>query len=281
MKVREALLEARRLLQAAGSDEDQLEAELLLMHALGTDRVHLYQRLDDEAPEAELREFRALLKRRLAHEPLPYITGHKEFFGLDFEVSPAVLIPRPETETLVELVVRFVTERFPGGRAAIADVGTGSGAVAVALAVELPGATVVATDISAEALAVAARNAVRNGVGDRIVFAEADLLPHGSRFDVIAANLPYIPTPEWERLPAEIREHEPRAALDGGPDGLDAIRRLLQAAPDHLQDGGALFAEIGADQGAAVRVLAEAAFPGRTVAVEPDLAGRDRVLAVR
>lgn len=276
--IREALLEARHLLSG---DESALEAELLLMHALGVYRARLYQRLAEPlAPEASAAH-RRLLDRRLAGEPLPYITGHREFFALDFETTPAALIPRPETETLVELAIAFARERCAGRRIAIADIGTGSGVIAVALARELPLARIVATDISADALALARRNAARHDVADRIDFREGDLIgPLAEPVQMIAANLPYVTASQLESSPPEIRDHEPRVALDGGSDGLDVIRQLLAQAPARLAESGALFCEIGAWQGDAAREIGRRAFPRARIEIARDLSGRDRVLAV-
>ncbi len=280
MLVRDALHRGRDQIAALGSEEAELEAEILLRHALGIDRVRLYQRLSDQIGTAERSTYEGFVKRRLAHEPVPYITGHKEFFGLDFEVSPAALIPRPETETLVEAVLSFARER--DGPVLIADVGVGAGTIAVALAVNLPDARVVATDISVEALRLARRNAERHGAIGRIVFVLGDLLlPVRGRFDIIAANPPYLTTGMWEREVPEIKDFEPRAALAGGADGLDAIRSLMPQAAERLGPDGALFCEIGEWQRAAVGEFATSAFPGCRVEVLPDLAGRDRVLAIR
>jgi len=279
--LREALHRAAQALAAAGSEEAALEAELLLAHALGTDRTHLYQRLPDDLPPDAVAAFEALLRRRLAHEPVPYITGRKEFYGLEFEVTPAAIIPRPETETLIELVLGFAGER---GLAAprIADIGVGCGAIAVTLAVSLPQAEVIAVDVSADALALARRNAERHAVSARIDFREGDLLaPLAAQVDVIAANLPYVRSADFEAGPPEIREHEPRLGLDGGSDGLDLIRRLLRDAPRYLEAGGALFAEIGEEQGEAARALAQSCFPLARIEVKQDLSALDRVLLVR
>jgi release factor glutamine methyltransferase len=279
--VHQALRKAAARISETGSDEAALEAEILLMHVTGLDRSHVYERLEEELPAARAEAFAACVERRLNHEPVPYITGHKEFFALDFEVTPAALIPRPETETLVELVLAFVRERFGAGACTIADVGVGSGIIAVSLAHELPQASVMATDTSKEALALARRNAERHGVADRITFAEGDLLqPLTDRVDVIAANLPYVAAADWEALPPEIREHEPRTALDGGPDGLRVVERLLAAAPRHLRPSGALFEEMGDEQGAQASETARRYFPEADIRVERDLAGRDRVLCV-
>jgi release factor glutamine methyltransferase len=278
--VRQALLYARKRIEAAGSDERELEAELLVMHALGIDRVHLYQRLAEALPEPEVDAIEAVIERRARHEPTAYITGHREFFGLDFEVTPAAIIPRAETEILVELTTSFAREKF-AGRATIADVGTGSGAIAVALAVALPESRIIAIDESPVALTLAGRNAARHGVDGRIDFRHGDLLePLTLPADIIAANLPYVTTSRWEAMPPEIREHEPRSGLDGGADGLDVIRRLLATALAKLAANGALFCEIGDEQGRAARELATQPFTQARIVVEPDLAGRDRVLAV-
>ncbi|HEU4759376.1 MAG TPA: peptide chain release factor N(5)-glutamine methyltransferase [Dehalococcoidia bacterium] len=283
MTIRELLRRAAHLLAEAGSEEADLEAELLLAHALGIDRVHLYQRLpEDVSPEQE-QGFQALLDRRLAHEPTAYILGHREFYGLELEVTPAAIIPRPETEVLVELALAFIRPRVSSPEFRVVDVGVGSGAIAVALAANLPPAVqVIATDLSPEALALARRNAARHGLQDRIAFLQGDLLePLDGPVYLIAANLPYVPTADWEQLPPEIRAHEPRAGLDGGPDGLRLIERLLRQAPAYLNPGGALFAEISDEQGEAARRLAAACFPNAAVDVKPDLSALDRVLVVR
>lgn len=276
---RDALTRARQRIEDLGSDEAALEAELLLMHALGIDRTRLYARLQEPLDAGDDDAFEALLQRRLAHEPVAYITGHREFFGLDFEVSHAALIPRPETETMVELALAFAREH--GGDVTIADIGTGAGTIAISLARELANARIITTDVSQKALELARRNAKRLGVSERIDFRPGDLLsPLESPVDILAANLPYVTTGQWQAMPPEIREHEPRSALDGGADGLDAIRRLLSDAPGYLAANGALFCEIGDWQGKAVRDLAAKAFPHARIQVHPDLAGRDRVLAV-
>ena len=303
--LREALHRGSQALAEAASEEAALEADLLLAHALGTDRTHLYQRLPEPLPPDAATAFDALLRRRLAREPVPYITGRKEFFGLEFEVTPAAIVPRPETETLVELVLAFCASRTAGDRLRIADVGVGCGAIAVALAVSLPQAEVIAVDLSADALALARRNAERHGVAERIEFREGDMLAplaahpepvegpahpepkpgvsRGSsrRVDVIAANLPYVRSADFEASPPEIREHEPRLGLDGGHDGLRLIGRLLRDAPAYLKPGGALFAEIGEEQGEVARALAVGCFPAARIEVKQDLSGLDRVLVVR
>ncbi len=294
----EALRHGSRVLAEAGSDEGSLEAELLLAHALNTDRTHLYQRLRQELPPEGERAYDRLLQRRLAHEPTAYILGRREFYGLDLEVTSAAIIPRPETETLVEVVLEFIGTREVEHEARVVDVGAGCGAVAVALAVNLPQAEIIATDVSSEALALGRRNAERHSVAGRVRFLEGDLLAplQGSahpepkpgrsrdwsrRVDVVAANLPYVRTGDFEAAPPEIRQHEPRLGLDGGPDGLRIIERLLRQAPACLKAGGALFVEIGEEQGEAARALAAESFPQARIEVRKDLSGLDRVLVVR
>lgn len=251
------------------------------MHAFKTDRVHLYEALRDPLPLRTARSYHRLLDRRLAHEPTPYIIGRKEFFGLEFEVTRAAIIPRPETETLVELAVGFSRERYATTNPKIVDVGTGSGAIAVSLAHRLIYARVIAVDVSKRALSLARRNAARHAVVANIDFIHGDTLaPLTTPVDIIVANLPYVTTEQWEATPLEIREHEPRSGLDGGPDGLRYIRKLLRQAPAKLVRDGALFAEIGDWQGPEASFLARRAFPTADVDVRPDLAGRDRVLCV-
>jgi release factor glutamine methyltransferase len=280
VNISEALREGTRLLRAARSEEPKLDAELLLMHALKIDRVDLYQRLRDPLKRHEEARYHRFLERRLDHEPTAYIVGHKEFYGLEFEVTPAALIPRPETETLVELAVAYARKR-PDERLLIADVGTGSGIIAVSLAYRLMSARFVAIDISRRALALARRNAERHGVAQRIDFRYGNLLaPLDQKADLICANLPYVTTADWEALPPEIWDHEPKRALHGGKDGLRLIRRFLKQAPGRMRKEAALFAEIGDTQGSAARYLARHLFPEADIEIAPDLAGRDRVLCV-
>ncbi len=228
------------------------------------------------------------LIQRLEHgEPLPYVLGHWEFFGLDFDLTPDVLIPRPETELLVEHAVAWL--QASPERRSVADVGTGSGCIAVAIAVNVPDARLVATDISPKALEVARRNALKHNVADRIDFIECDILPQsdlplGGRqragaFDLICANLPYIPTQKLRKLPVYGRE--PTLALDGGKDGLDPFRKLLRLAPDWLAPGGRLLLEIESSRGAAALSLAYDAFTAGEMHLHRDLAGQDRLLEIQ
>ncbi len=262
-------------------DTPELDAQVLLAKATGKPRswvlAHPESRLDPQ-PAAALE---AWVRRLEDGEPLPYVLGEWEFYGLSFEVTPDVLIPRPETEQLVESALARLKE-LRGGELQVADVGTGSGCIAVAIAANDPRVRVTATDISPAALDVARRNAARHGVQDRIDFVQCDLLPcvdNGSRYNLIAANLPYIPTRTLHRLPVYGRE--PTLALDGGADGLSAIRQLITLAPERLAPGGLLLMEIEASEGAAVLSLACDAFSEAEIHLHKDIAGHDRLLEVR
>lgn len=269
------------------SEAPRLEAELLLAHVLGCTRAELHTRPEHSLLPEQSDRFERLLARRLDGEPLPYLTRHIEFYGLDFAVDPRVLIPRPETETLVDLALSLIPHmrlctQQQDARPAIADVGTGSGCLVIALATRVPNARYYALDLSPDALSVARTNARRHRVSERITFLESNLLAAlPERVDLILANPPYIAADEWPTLPPEVRKHEPFLALDGGRDGLDLVRRLLRAAPDGLRPGGALMIEIGATQGPAAANLARRIFRTGEIALHADLAGRDRVLCVR
>jgi release factor glutamine methyltransferase len=266
-----------RSLKEAGIENPQLEAEILLAHCLKVERIRLYTRWHDELPESQVRAFQALISRRLRHEPIAYITGHREFWSMDFLVTPEVLIPRPETEFVVESALDHIS-----GRAGVIDVGTGCGAIAVCLARERPQIHVYAIDISESALKVARANAIRHKVIDRITFMRADLLsPFGPcAADGIVSNPPYIPTREIRNLPIEIRDYEPRAALDGGTDGLECSRRLMKEAGPILKSHGWLIFEMGFGQKDSL--VAEIQGEGYQVQdVVPDYAGLDRVMVAR
>ena len=260
MTIADRLADARRALEAAGiaPQEAVLDAELLARSVLGWDRAALITRRRESADPSFETAFGALVARRLAREPVAYILGEREFWGLPFEVTRDVLIPRPETELIVEEAVAA----FGGGRppAAVIDVCTGSGCLAVTLAREFGGADVIATDLSEAALEVARRNAHRHGVAARIDFRAADLLEGVPvRADLIVSNPPYVARRDAARLPPEVRDHEPHLALFAGDDGLDVYRRLLPAGRDRLTPGGKLVLEIGQDQADAVVDLAESA----------------------
>lgn len=273
------LHDATAQLAGASIDDGRLEAELLLAHALAADRAHVLARLSDAIDDHAHARFSSLLSRRVAHEPLAYIVVHREFYGVDIECAPGALIPRPETEMLVEIALGELRARSAELR--IADVGTGSGAIAVAVAANAPSARITAVDASSEALAIARRNVERNGVADCVELHRGNLLNGAGRFDVIVANLPYISAAEWHTLQPEIRDHEPREALVGGISGTEVIEQLLRDAPPHLANGGVLAAEIGATQGTRVSTAARASFPSDEVCVIKDVAGLDRVLVVR
>ena len=285
--IRQLLIEALRLLQEEGLDTPRLDAELLLGHVLGLTRAQIHAHPERRLDAAELDSYRELIERRRQHEPVAYILCYKEFYGLDFYVDRRVLIPRPETELLVEKGLEI-------GRAAshpltVADVGTGCGAIAISLAVHLPQATIYALDASPRVLEVAALNCRRHSVGRRVHLFQGDLLsPLPEPVDLIVANLPYVSRAEWEQLPRTITAYEPRSALDGGPDGLDAIRRLLAQARSRLKPQATILLEIGATQGAAVTDLARRSFdrlrtshfPTAIVEVVQDYAGLDRMVVI-
>jgi len=221
-----------------------------------------------------------LIQRRMSHEPTAYITGHKEFFSIDFEVSPGTLIPRPDTELLVERAIELANTAFPQS-CLIADVGTGCGAIAIALALHLPQAKIYATEISAAALEVTESNCRKHKVGDRVSLLQGDLLePLPEPVQLIVANLPYISELELAKLPLEISMFEPQLALAGGTDGLRQIERLLSQARGKLLNGGAVLLEIGYDQGSAVKDLTQKYLPTAKVSVVTDLSGLDRVVTI-
>ena len=280
-------------LRAAGSESARLDAELLLGWAIGAERTALIAHSEAPVGADASAVYERALVRREAGEPVAYIRGLKEFYGLAFSVDSRSLIPRPETELLVdeaqhEVAWRLTSAPRPAGtpQLRVVDVGTGSGAVAIALAAALrkrrmlPEVSILAVDSSADALGLARENAVAHGVAEEVIFVEADLLPEGaSAFDLILANLPYIPSTMIERLPIAA-SFEPRSALDGGPDGLAVIRRLLAVLPAALTPAGTALLEIGFDQGPAVETAA-GALPGAWACrIQPDLSGRPRLAHV-
>jgi release factor glutamine methyltransferase len=261
------------------SETPGLEAQVLLAHALQKPRAWVLAHPEYELTTEQATYIEKSASRRLDGEPLPYILGHWEFFGLDFIVTSAVLIPRPETELLVERALGWL-RRHPESRTVI-DVGAGSGCIAIALAKNVPDLQVLASDLSQPALEIAQQNAELHQVSRQISFIQANLLEFPKTeanfsFDLIVANLPYIPRQSLHRLP--IYSSEPTLALDGGEDGLDLIRRLLEQAPSYLTPQGCLMLEIEAGQGIVARALAQSAFQGSQVQVLPDLAGHDRLI---
>ena len=280
MAVGAVLRAATGRLRAAAVESPELDAVVLLCDVLACAKSAVLAHPERPLSDPERAAYWAAIDRRARREPLAYVLGRREFYGRDFQVSPAVLVPRPETELLVDLA-RELWERRPRSVEWLADVGTGSGALAVTLALELDGAQVVASDRSVAALAVARANASRHAVGARLRWVAADLLAGlVGPFALIVANLPYVRRSELESLAPEVRYHEPRLALDGGPDGLALNRRLLASARRCLLANGALLLEMGEEQGPALRCEARDTFPGADVAVLKDLAGRDRVVRV-
>lgn len=252
--VRDLLKVSGEFLKEQGIESPRLCAELLLAHQLGMSRVDLYLQFDRPVDKEETSGYRDLIRRRLKKEPVQYITQKQEFWSLDFTVSPGVLIPRPETELLVEKTLGLFSEgRIPGyGEPRILDLGTGSGAIAVVLARELPGATVLASDISPGALDVARLNAARHGVADRVHLLSGDLFApfafDRQAFDVIVSNPPYIPEEDYGTLSPEVREHEPARALNGGRGGMVYVEKILQSAHYYLSSGGWLLLEMDQEQ---------------------------------
>jgi release factor glutamine methyltransferase len=278
--LRTILQRTTRDLTAGGSPSPRLDAEVLLMRFLGMDRLHLCMQPERELSEEEAAGFARWIERRILGEPVAYILGEKEFWSLRFEVGREVLIPRPETECLVEEILRFF--RPPGDGLRILDIGTGSGAIAVTLALELPAARLVATDISAESLAVARRNAQIHCVDDRMGFFQGDLLEAVSGvFDIICSNPPYIPEDEYAVLPAGIRDFEPRGALIAGPDGTAFLRRIIREGADRLKTGGRIFLEIGEGQMDLIEALCREAGGYEEIGFRKDYGGIDRVASAR
>lgn len=275
--IRELLAWTTTYLGQKGVDSPRLEAQILLAHVLKCPRIELVARSDEEPSAKDRTAFRELVKRRVDGWPVAYLTGTKEFFLLPFLVSPAVLIPRPDTETLVlETLARLKGKANP----TVLELGTGSGCIAIALAANHPTCRVLAVDVSPDAADLARRNAAANRVADRTSVVVGDLfgpVPVGSTFDVLVSNPPYVAHGEFESLSADIREHEPRTALDGGPDGLAFYRRIAQRAGEFVKPGGWIFLEIGESQADSVAsLLSEKGFDVKPVV--KDAGGRHRVV---
>lgn len=277
MNHRQALAHARETLKDSGIHDPSLEAEILLRHVLGISRAKLYTELDINLNPEQEKTLEKLLKRRRSGEPSAYITGHREFYGLDFKVNRGVLIPRPETELLVELAIKLAEENVISK---IADIGTGSGAIAVSLAVNLPQATLYTTDISPEALEVARFNCRKHGVARRVTLLPGDLLePLHEPVDMIVANLPYVR--ECDLIKSASLAFEPALALNGGTDGLDRIKKLVRQMAKRLNKGGYLILEIGEGQAPPVMAILRKNFPGAVIEVHKDLAGIERAVCLR
>ena len=276
MTIKQVLSRARETLAANNIEDPTLESELLLRHTLQIDRVQLYLEFDCELGPDQSEKFWHLIQRRLNHEPSAYITGHREFYGLDFYVDSSVLIPRPESELLVEKALELAHNR---PFSSIAEVGTGCGAIAVSLALKLPHTKIYATDISDSALKVALSNCQKHGVADRICLLEGDMLdPLPEPVGLIVANLPYVRESELTRV--NTLGFEPSLALNGGSDGLDKIKHLCGQTGKKLRPGGCLLLEIGQGQGEAVTTFLRNLFPSAEIEVTPDLSGIDRVVSL-
>jgi release factor glutamine methyltransferase len=280
--IAQAILQGANKLRKAGVPEERREAGSLLMHVLGRDRTYILAHAEDQLTDKQVEAYRESLDARASGKPLQYITGRQEFFGLEFEVTSDVLIPRPETELLIEAALSIIS---PNKTPFICDVGTGSGCIAITLLHRLPQASGIALDISEAALAVAERNANRHEVRERLSFLASDCFSglgpeFGNRFDLIVSNPPYVAERAVDGLQREVRDFEPRIALTAGEDGLSIIRRLLGEARNYLKSGGFLIFEMGFDQHAAVTELIEDDH-WQLLEVYDDLQGIPRTVALR
>jgi release factor glutamine methyltransferase len=276
LTLKQALNRARDILAENNVEDTPLESELLLRHVLKISRTQLYLDLDQELSPQQEKTFWRLVERRLNGEPTAYITGHREFYGLDFYVDPSVLIPRPESELLVEVALGQA-KNHP--LFTIADIGTGCGAIAISLALELPQAKIYATDISAAALKVALVNCQKHGVTDRVYLIHGNMVePVPEPVDLIVANLPYVWKLQLARMSSA--KFEPLLALDGGSDGTERIHQLCRQADSKLRPDGSLLLEMGQGQRGAVTALLHSLFPKGKIEVMPDLSGIDRVVSL-
>ena len=258
-------------------ENPHLEAEIILAHALHIDRIRLYIDFEKELDKPSLELFKGFITRRVKGEPAAYITGSKQFMSLIFKVTPDVLIPRPETEMLIESVIEI--SKIIEGKLTVLDIGTGSGAIAVSLAKFVDNIAVTATDISKKALEVAIENAKKHQVENKISFIEADLFPvETQKYDIIVSNPPYIKTAEIKTLQIEIRDYEPHSALDGGPDGLDFYKKIAEKSDNYLNENGRLILEVGYDGAKDVAVLVQDALKTKNIRIKKDLNGVDRVV---
>lgn len=268
-------------LKKNGSETPRLDTEILLAHARGCRRIQLYTDFDVVLSDDVRARMRDLVQRRAKAEPVAYLVGHREFYSLDFQVTPDVLIPRPDTETLVLAALELAK---PLESPRVLDLGTGSGCVAIAISVNHKTANVTAVDLSDAALEVARGNAERHKVADRIRFLHGDLfipLEAGEQFNLIVSNPPYISTADIERLHEDVRLHEPHSALDGGPNGLAVIERIIADAADHLRDGGALLLEMSPEQAEKITRSLESTGRFTEITTRKDMAGKQRVIRAR
>lgn len=292
LTIRQAVEIGTRTLETGGCATPQLDAKVLMLHVLHEDDNFMIIHCGEKIGDKTLDEFFALIDERAAGKPVQYITGKQEFWKLKFSVNPHVLIPRPDTETLLERAVDMIKEISPKGNVDLLDIGCGSGAISVSLAHEFPKASVTATDISEEALAIAKKNAEANKVGKQLKFVCGDMfepfvpkglskLGGGAKFDLIVSNPPYIRSDIIPTLQREVAEHEPLGALDGGPDGLDFYRIIALNAHLYMKKNSALILEIGYDQSEAVCDILEKTWKYKDIQVTQDLAGHDRVVSCR
>ena len=284
--LKSALKEATNTLSSNRIEQARLEAELLLAHVLELRKEDLIIHPDRELTDPQEEKFQQLVERRCRKEPLAYIVGHREFWSLEFKVNPKVLIPRPETEGVIERLLNLAGDEADKKTIRILDVGTGSGILAIVAALEFPKAHVTAVDNSSDALEVAQENALRHQVADRIEFSKMDLmrdwdLPENDLYDCILSNPPYIPSKKLEHLMPDVRDYEPRAALDGGPDGLACYRCIVAHAVPYLKPGGHLIFEVGDDQAGPVKQTLQAHGVLDAIEIAQDLSERDRVVSAR
>ena len=286
-----ALVSATERLRSVGHQSPQLDAQTMLAHVLGVDRGYLFAHHDYKLTEHEAARFTDLIVRRTQYEPVAYLIGRKEFYGLDFIVDHRVLIPRPETELLVDMVINQIDMRSdnlpPGHRLSVVDVGTGCGAIAIAVATCCPNIDVYAIDVSNDAIAVALANIKRLDKRSQVSLLHGDLISplenkiDQNRVDVIVANLPYISRDDYRQLDPDVRDYEPQLALEAGAEGLDSIRRLLGQAPHYLKPRGVIYLEIGANQGMAVIEMAKSLIPqASAIDLRQDYNGRDRIVTI-
>ena len=278
--IRETIRETHQTLEAAGIADARLEAEVMVMTVMRMTRQNIFAEQETEVPGSEAQQLADIVAQRLERVPLAYILGYREFYGINVMVTPDVLIPRPETEGMVEHTLFMALMGMETRELSIADVGTGSGAIAVNLAIHLPAARIYAMDVSEPALDVAAYNIRGHAVHDRVRLGHGDLLePLVESVDLIVANLPYIPTERIPTLQPEV-QREPQVALDGGDDGLDLVRRLLEQAPTKLNSPGIILLELDPEQFPAAKALALQQFPDAEITAEQDLAHRDRIMVI-
>jgi release factor glutamine methyltransferase len=278
--IRETIRETHQTLESSGIPDARLEAEVMVMTVMRMTRQNIFAEQEQEVPANAAQDLAGIIAQRLERTPLAYILGYREFYGINVLVTPDVLIPRPETEGIVEHTLFMALMGMETRELTIADVGTGSGAIAVNLAIHLPAARIFAVDISEPALDVAAYNIRGHSVADRVQLGHGDLLePLPEPVDLIVANLPYIPTGRLPTLQPEVQQ-EPQLALDGGPDGLDVVRRLMAQAPGKLNAPGIILLELDPEQFPAAEAIALQHFPDAEISAEQDLTRRDRIMVI-